>query len=93
MQLELQITYRPFFHGDGSLKNIAFIVTDIQSIAENRSTAVDPSVTLKVLMARKYMSAQELSSATGISLQTISKLRNGKITGLSAKRRCSSRMR
>ncbi|MBO7748095.1 helix-turn-helix transcriptional regulator [Paenibacillus sp. MWE-103] len=79
VQLELQITYRPFFHGDGTLKCIAFIATDIRSLAETEAAALDPSVTLKVLMARKYMSAQQLSSATGISLQTISKLRNGKI--------------
>ncbi|MFC4811137.1 helix-turn-helix domain-containing protein [Paenibacillus sp. GCM10023250] len=81
VQLELQITYRPFFHGDGTLKCIAFVATDIRSLVESEAeaAALDPSVTLKVLMARKYMSAQQLSSATGISLQTISKLRNGKI--------------
>ncbi|WP_219835178.1 helix-turn-helix transcriptional regulator [Paenibacillus sp. R14(2021)] len=76
-KLELHITYRPFFNGDGSLKQMGFIVTNIQSITE--SAVVDSSVTLKVLMARNYISAQELASTTGISLQTISKLRNGKI--------------
>ncbi|RAP74488.1 helix-turn-helix domain-containing protein [Paenibacillus montanisoli] len=74
-QLELHITFRPFYNGDGEIKHFGFVVTDIQTISE----AVDPSVTLKVLMARSYMSAQQLSLETGISLQTISKLRNGKI--------------
>ncbi|SFT20193.1 DNA-binding transcriptional regulator, XRE family [Paenibacillus sp. BC26] len=74
-QLELHITFRPFYSGDGVLKHFGFIVTDVQTISE----AIDPSVTLKVLMARSYMSAQQLSIETGISLQTISKLRNGKI--------------
>nr|WP_281378797.1 helix-turn-helix transcriptional regulator [Paenibacillus phyllosphaerae] len=31
------------------------------------------------MMARRKISAQELSESTGISVQTISKLRNGKI--------------
>lgn len=78
VRLTLDITYRPFFHGDGTLKNVAFIVTDIQ-LTNEAEYAVDPSVTLKVLMARNYMSAQQLAHETGISLQTISKLRNGKI--------------
>ncbi|MBM7568976.1 helix-turn-helix domain-containing protein [Paenibacillus sacheonensis] len=78
-QLEVHVTYRPFYHGDGSLKNIAFVVSHIQPAVGPGSAPVDSSVTLKVLMARRYMSAQQLSSETGISMQTISKLRNGKI--------------
>ncbi|WP_225446533.1 helix-turn-helix domain-containing protein [Paenibacillus rhizovicinus] len=78
-QLDLHIAYHPFYHMDGGLKNIAFIVSDIRSIAPDASDTVDSSVTLKVLMARNYMSAQQLSAVTGISMQTISKLRNGKI--------------
>lgn len=78
-QLKLHITYHPFYQGDGSLKNIAFIVSDMESVTESATKTVDPSVNLKVLMARNYMSAQQLSSETGISMQTISKLRNGKI--------------
>ncbi|QHT59197.1 helix-turn-helix domain-containing protein [Paenibacillus lycopersici] len=79
VQLDLNMMYRPFCHTDGSLKHIAFIVSDIRSAADSESNAADSSVTLKVLMARSYMSAQQLSAATGISMQTISKLRNGKI--------------
>ncbi|REE78785.1 DNA-binding Xre family transcriptional regulator [Paenibacillus taihuensis] len=75
LQLELHITFRPFFNGDKSLLHYGFIITNIHSLSE----PADPSVTLKVLMTRNYISAQQLSHATGISLQTISKLRNGKI--------------
>ena len=74
-QLELHVTFCPFYCGDGTLKHYGFVVTDIQPVME----PIDPSVSLKILMARKHMSAQQLSEATGISLQTISKLRNGKI--------------
>ncbi|BBH22773.1 hypothetical protein Back11_41180 [Paenibacillus baekrokdamisoli] len=74
-QLELHITFCPFYYADGSLKNYGFVVTDIQTVMER----VDPSVSLKILMARNHMTAQQLAEATGISLQTISKLRNSKI--------------
>lgn len=74
-QLELHVTFCPFYCGNGSLKHYGFVVTDIQPVLEQ----IDPSVSLKILMARKHMSAQQLAELTGISLQTISKLRNGKI--------------
>lgn len=74
-KLEVHVTFCPFFNGNGSLEQYAFVVTDLRPIAE-KST---PSVTLKVLMARHNISTQQLSDMTGISQQTISKLRNGKI--------------
>jgi DNA-binding Xre family transcriptional regulator len=75
-QLDITATFCPFFNGDGSLKHYGFVVTDMQPV----SGEVDSSVQLKVLMARANKSAQQLASDTGISLQTISKLRNGKIS-------------
>ncbi|UVI30835.1 helix-turn-helix domain-containing protein [Paenibacillus spongiae] len=73
--LEVTLILSPFYNGDESLKNNGFVVTDLRTCSD----PVDPSVKLKVLMARCSMSAQQLSQATGISVQTISKLRNGKI--------------
>ncbi|MFC5651356.1 helix-turn-helix domain-containing protein [Paenibacillus solisilvae] len=74
-QLEIDVTFCPFYCGNGSLKHYGFVVTDIKPVME----PIDSAVLLKILMARKHMSAQQLAEATGISLQTISKLRNGKI--------------
>ncbi|CAH1217898.1 hypothetical protein PAECIP111893_04328 [Paenibacillus plantiphilus] len=74
-KLEVHVTFCPFFNGDGRLEQYAFVVTDLRPLTEKTS----PSVTLKVLMARNNISTQQLSDMTGISQQTISKLRNGKI--------------
>ncbi|MCQ6562469.1 helix-turn-helix domain-containing protein [Paenibacillus mendelii] len=75
VDLEVTLTFSPFYNGDETLKNNGFVVTDLRAY----SHPVDPSIKLKVLMARCNISAQQLSEATGISVQTISKLRNGKI--------------
>ncbi|MBW7476027.1 helix-turn-helix transcriptional regulator [Paenibacillus oenotherae] len=74
-QLEVHVTICPFFNGDGSLEQYGFVVSDLRPIPDKN----DPSVTLKILMARHNISTQQLSEVTGISQQTISKLRNGKI--------------
>ncbi|MBB3111714.1 DNA-binding Xre family transcriptional regulator [Paenibacillus phyllosphaerae] len=73
LDLEVSLTFAPFYNFDNSLKQYAFIVTDL------RSKQDDPAVKLQIMMARRKISAQELSESTGISVQTISKLRNGKI--------------
>jgi DNA-binding Xre family transcriptional regulator len=75
VQFEAEMTICPFYDGDGSLKQYGFVITSLRPVEES----ADPSVTLKILMAKNGISAQQLSEATGISLQTISKLRNGKI--------------
>ncbi|TYP79339.1 helix-turn-helix domain-containing protein [Paenibacillus methanolicus] len=71
--LEVTLTLAPFYHSDNTLNQYAFIVTDL------RSSQGDPAVKLKIMMARCNLSALDLSESTGISVQTISKLRNGRI--------------
>lgn len=75
LDLEVRLVFQPFYDGSGELKQYAFVVTDLRP----STTPVDPAVKLKIVMARCNMSAQQLSETTGISVQTISKLRNGKI--------------
>ncbi|TYP70719.1 helix-turn-helix domain-containing protein [Paenibacillus methanolicus] len=75
VDLEIRLLFHPFYDGSGELKQYAFVVTDLRPNAE----PIDPAVKLKIVMARCNMSAQQLSETTGISVQTISKLRNGKI--------------
>ncbi|UQZ83755.1 helix-turn-helix protein [Paenibacillus konkukensis] len=74
-ELELKMTMCPFFDGFGAIQEYGFVVSQLQPYEET----AEPSVKLKVIMAQKNISAQNLSEATGISAQTISKLRNGKI--------------
>lgn len=76
VELELELIYVPIMDGCGKLKEFAFVIWDLRP-ADN---AADPSVKLKIWMAKRDISAGALSAATGISLQTISKLRNGKIS-------------
>ncbi|MDQ6421092.1 helix-turn-helix transcriptional regulator [Paenibacillus sp. LHD-117] len=75
LELELEITYMPIMDGFGKLKEFAFVIWDLRPSYDT----ADASVKLKIWMAKRDMSAGQLSAATGISLQTISKLRNGKI--------------
>ncbi|MBB3113326.1 DNA-binding Xre family transcriptional regulator [Paenibacillus phyllosphaerae] len=69
----LEVTFSPFYHSDNTLNQFAYVVTDFSSKEDN------PSVKLKIMMARCNLSAVDLSESTGISVQTISKLRNGRI--------------
>ncbi len=75
VELELELTYAPIKDGFGNLKEFAFVIWDLRPTNDT----ADPSMKLKIWMAKRDMSAGALSAATGISLQTISKLRNGKI--------------
>lgn len=75
-QLELELTFFPIQNGYGKCNVMAFVIWDIRPSGEH---ADDPSVKLKIWMAKRDITAGQLSQATGISLQTISKLRNGKI--------------
>lgn len=75
LELELKITLRPFFNGSGRLFNYGFIITELKPYEESDNAAIR----LKIVMAQRSMSAQALAEATGITVQTISKLRNGKI--------------
>ncbi|MFD0711941.1 helix-turn-helix domain-containing protein [Paenibacillus sp. GCM10027626] len=75
VDLQLTVVFSPFYNGDGSLKQFGFVVTGLQPYNEPS----DPSTKLKIAMARHNISTQQLAELTGISMQTISKLRNGKI--------------
>ncbi|WP_341278381.1 PAS domain-containing protein [Paenibacillus sp. FSL H8-0537] len=77
VELEVKITFTPIFDGFGRIKEYAFIVLDLQPI--NTHEYIDSSMRLKIWMAKRDISAGQLAAATGISIQTISKLRNGKI--------------
>ncbi|GAB2701730.1 PAS domain S-box protein [Paenibacillus thermoaerophilus] len=71
----VKVRVRAFFDGYGRLLRYAFVIRDLQPYEE----ADDPGIRLKTLMAQRNMSASQLSEATGLSPQTISKLRSGKI--------------
>ncbi|ULL18816.1 XRE family transcriptional regulator [Paenibacillus sp. H1-7] len=75
IELEMKITIHPLFDGFGNLQEIAFVISHLKPFDETE----DPSVRLKIIMAQRNITAQWLSEATGITIQTISKLRNGKI--------------
>lgn len=76
VELELELTYCPVLDGHGHCRELAFVVRDFRPADEQ---VVDSATKLKIWMAKRDISAGQLASATGISLQTISKLRNGKI--------------
>ncbi|MFX3633645.1 MAG: PAS domain S-box protein [Candidatus Pristimantibacillus sp.] len=75
VELELTVTFTPLFDGFGTIKEYAFVIWDLNPINDS----VDSSMKLKIWMAKRDMSANQLAAATHISIQTISKLRNGKI--------------
>ncbi|MCR2803156.1 helix-turn-helix domain-containing protein [Paenibacillus soyae] len=76
VELELELTFSPIRNGVGKCNVMAFVIWDFRPVGEDE---IDPSMKLKIWMAKRDMTAGQLSEATGISLQTISKLRNGKI--------------
>ncbi len=75
VEAELELTYIPILDGFGQCSQYAFVIWDLRP-SEDRT---DASMKLRIWMAKRDISAAQLSSATGISIQTISKLRNGKI--------------
>ncbi|MHA6483755.1 PAS domain-containing protein [Paenibacillus sp. strain BS8-2] len=76
IEVELELTYIPIMDGWGNLKEFAFVIWDLRPSNDR----AEPSLKLRIWMAKRDMSAGALSASTGISLQTISKLRNGKIS-------------
>lgn len=74
-ELTLRVTICPIFDGFGQIQHYAFSIWDLRGADE----AEQPGMKLKIWMAKRDLSASQLSVSTGISLQTISKLRNGKI--------------
>ncbi|WP_079913438.1 helix-turn-helix domain-containing protein [Paenibacillus sp. 32352] len=75
VEWKMKVIVHPFFDGSGSFLEYAFAISQLDLYEESN----DPSIRLKVLMAQRNISAQCLSKATGITIQTISKLRNGKV--------------
>lgn len=75
MELELSITFMPIYDGFGEIMEYAFVIWDLKPVDQS----IDSATKLKIWMAKRDMTAGMLSDATGISIQTISKLRNGKI--------------
>lgn len=75
VELELKVIFTPMFDGFGKIIEYAFVILDLNPVNDS----IDSSMKLKIWMAKRDISASQLSDATNISLQTISKLRNGKI--------------
>lgn len=75
IELELSITFAPILDGFDEVKEFAFVIWDLKPIDEK----ICSSLKLKICMAKRDISAAQLAASTGISIQTISKLRNGKI--------------
>ncbi|CAM3961302.1 helix-turn-helix domain-containing protein [Paenibacillus alkaliterrae] len=75
IELELSITFTPILDGNGEVKEFAFVIWDLRAIDDK----IASSMKLKIWMAKRDVTAGHLSASTGISIQTISKLRNGKI--------------
>jgi DNA-binding Xre family transcriptional regulator len=75
IELELSITFTPIYDGFGNSKEFAFVIWDLKPV----DSEIDAATKLKIWMAKRDITAGHLSALTGISIQTISKLRNGKI--------------
>ncbi|CAM4520373.1 DNA-binding Xre family transcriptional regulator [Paenibacillus endophyticus] len=75
IELELSVTFAPIVDGFGEAHEFAFVIWDLKPVDDQ----IDASLKLRIWMAKRDMTAGHLSTVTGISIQTISKLRNGKI--------------
>ncbi|OBZ08148.1 MULTISPECIES: PAS domain S-box protein [Bacillales] len=75
IELEMSVTLAPIIDGYGDVSEFAFVIWDLRPI----DNQIDASVKLRIWMAKRDITAGHLSALTGISIQTISKLRNGKI--------------
>lgn len=75
IELELSVTFTPILDGFENSKEFAFVIWDVKPLDDK----IDAAMKLKIWMARRDITAGQLSDNTGISIQTISKLRNGKI--------------
>ncbi|MBD3918647.1 helix-turn-helix transcriptional regulator [Paenibacillus sp. PR3] len=75
-ELAMRTTIYPIYNGFGEFEQFAFSIWEMQETSSSEQS----STKLKIWMAKRDLSASQLSQSTGISLQTISKLRNGKIS-------------
>lgn len=74
-ELALRTTICPIYNGFGEIEQFAFSIWEMQESSSSEQSGTK----LKIWMAKRDLSASQLSLSTGISMQTISKLRNGKI--------------
>lgn len=75
-ELAMRTTIYPIYNGFGEFEQFAFSIWEMQESSDSEQSGTK----LKIWMAKRDLSASQLSLSTGISLQTISKLRNGKIS-------------
>lgn len=75
IELELSVTFAPIIDGFGEVLEFAFVIWDLRPLDDK----IASSMKLRIWMAKRDITAGHLSDLTGISIQTVSKLRNGKI--------------
>jgi len=75
VEFELSVSFTPILDGFGNVLEFAFVIWDLRPIDDR----IAASMKLRIWMAKRDITVGYLSSSTGISIQTISKLRNGKI--------------
>ncbi|HTG71671.1 MAG TPA: helix-turn-helix domain-containing protein [Candidatus Udaeobacter sp.] len=75
IELELSVMFTPIIDGFGEVLEFAFVIWDLNPVNDK----AEASMKLRIWMAKRDITAGHLSASTGISIQTISKLRNGKI--------------
>lgn len=75
IEFELSVSFTPIIDGFGDVLEFAFVIWDLRPVDD----CIEASMKLRIWMAKRDITVGYLSSSTGISIQTISKLRNGKI--------------
>jgi PAS domain S-box-containing protein len=73
-ELAVKLFVQPLWNGSGDLTRLALLAADKPAVE-----ASDPGATLRMLMAEQQITATRLAQLTGLSIGTISKIRNGKI--------------
>lgn len=71
----MSVSFTPIIDGFGDVLEFAFVIWDLRPVDD----CIEASMKLRIWMAKRDITVGYLSSSTGISIQTISKLRNGKI--------------
>lgn len=74
----MEFRFQPLLNGKKEVTRIAFVGRNLTT--EQAQEPSGMALTLRMLMAERHMTATKLSELTGLSMGTISKMRNGKIT-------------
>ncbi|MGF9711743.1 helix-turn-helix domain-containing protein [Paenibacillus naphthalenovorans] len=77
-QADMEFRFQPLLNGRQEVTRIAFVGKCLANGQTREPSGI--AVTLRMLMAERRMTATRLSELTGLSVGTISKMRNGKIT-------------